>query len=108
MSYKVIGAAAVVELDDGNAELGSGPRVYLEQGQQVPGNAKAKHVEHLLNVGLVEEAAAPSGSDSPDGDGAPAKSASKADWVAFAVSKGADEAEADAQTKDDLIAAYGS
>jgi hypothetical protein len=37
--------------------------------------------------------------------GAPAKSASKADWVAYAVAQGMDEAEADAMTKDDLQAA---
>lgn len=39
--------------------------------------------------------------------GAPAKSASKDEWVAYAVSQGADEVEADAATKDDLIALYG-
>lgn len=55
MSYKVIGAAAVVEMDDGKPEIGTGPRVYLEQGNPVPEHAKAKHVEHLLNVGLIEK-----------------------------------------------------
>lgn len=37
----------------------------------------------------------------------PAKSASKADWVAWAVANGAEQAEAEKATKDDLIAAYG-
>lgn len=39
--------------------------------------------------------------------GPPAKSASKADWVAYAVAQGADEAEAEKTTKDELISAYG-
>jgi hypothetical protein len=39
--------------------------------------------------------------------GAPAKSATKADWVAFAVALGADEAEAEVLTKAELIEQYG-
>lgn len=42
-----------------------------------------------------------------DDDKAPAKSANKDEWVAFAVSQGADQAEAESSTKDDLIAKYG-
>jgi hypothetical protein len=37
----------------------------------------------------------------------PAKSANKPEWVAYAVSQGADPAEAEATNKDDLIATYG-
>lgn len=37
----------------------------------------------------------------------PTKSGSKADWVAWAVANGAEQAEAEKATKDDLIAAYG-
>ncbi|MGI5418659.1 hypothetical protein [Actinomadura luteofluorescens] len=37
----------------------------------------------------------------------PAKSAAKGAWVEWAVSQGADRAEAEKATKDDLIAAYG-
>jgi hypothetical protein len=36
----------------------------------------------------------------------PAKSATKADWVEFAVTQGADRGEAEASTKDDLIERY--
>ena len=39
---------------------------------------------------------------------APTRSASKAEWVAHAVSQGMDPEEAEASTKADLIAAYGS
>lgn len=38
----------------------------------------------------------------------PAKSAHKDEWVAYAVSLGADADEAEQATKDDLIAEYGS
>lgn len=38
----------------------------------------------------------------------PKKSGSKSDWVEYAVSKGADRAEAEASTRDDLAAAYGN
>ncbi|MFE7029453.1 hypothetical protein ACFU9Y_04020 [Streptomyces sp. NPDC057621] len=37
----------------------------------------------------------------------PSKSASKKDWVAYAVSQGADEAEAESKTRDELAEAYG-
>ena len=38
---------------------------------------------------------------------APAKSATKAEWVDYAVSQGADRDEAEASTKDQLIADHG-
>lgn len=42
-----------------------------------------------------------------DDDDKPAKSASKSDWVAFAVSQGAEESEAEAMTKDELVKSFG-
>lgn len=39
--------------------------------------------------------------------GPPAKTAPKADWVAFAVTKGADADEAEALTKQELVELYG-
>lgn len=36
----------------------------------------------------------------------PAKSASKADWVAYAVSQGADQEEAEGKTRDELAALF--
>lgn len=38
----------------------------------------------------------------------PKKSGSKPDWVEYAVSKGADRDEAEASSRDDLAAAYGT
>lgn len=37
----------------------------------------------------------------------PARNASKADWVGYAVSRGMDQGEAEAATRDDLIEQYG-
>ncbi|CAL9457000.1 hypothetical protein SUDANB15_02540 [Streptomyces sp. enrichment culture] len=37
----------------------------------------------------------------------PAKSASKKDWVAYAVSQGTDETDAESMTRDELAEAYG-
>lgn len=48
--------------------------------------------------------------DANDGEGdgsAPAKGAPKADWIAYAVSQGADEADAEAMTKEELVTTYG-
>lgn len=57
MSYIVTGAAAVVEMDDGRATLGTGRRVYLEERQAVPEGVKKASIEHLLEVGLIGEPA---------------------------------------------------
>lgn len=51
----------------------------------------------------VKSSAKPSGSTEPK---APAKSASKDDWVAWAVACGADPEAAAAATRDDLAAQY--
>lgn len=109
MAYRVKGAVAVVELDDGKPELGTGRRIYLDHGVGVPAEAKKAHVEHLLNVGLIESTDSVPADDDPDGPGgAPAKSATKDEWVAYAVSQGAAQADAEAQTKEQLIAEYGA
>ncbi|MFJ7337876.1 hypothetical protein ACIQUU_32085 [Streptomyces sp. NPDC101116] len=48
-----------------------------------------------------------SGEDSgPDAE-RPARSAHKADWIVYAVAQGADEADADKATKEQLIEQYG-
>ncbi|MFE5912084.1 hypothetical protein ACFQ6B_23785 [Streptomyces wedmorensis] len=45
--------------------------------------------------------------EAPEATEPPVKSAAKAEWVAYAVIQGAEEAEAEAATKDDLIRTYG-
>lgn len=118
MSYKVVGAAAVVELDDGKSDLGSGRRIYLEQDGAVPPNVKKAHLEHLLNIGLIaededadlEETADEGSTDEPTSatQYAPASSASFAKWKAYAVSQGMSEHEAEASTRDELAKYYNS
>lgn len=55
-----------------------------------------------------DEVVADFAGDGKDGsDDRPARSASKADWVEFAVSKGADREEAEAETRATLIDRYG-
>jgi hypothetical protein len=71
---------------------------------------------HFLESGLVEKVGSPAPAEpegvgdpgaGPVGDEAPLRAAPKSDWVAYAVSKGADEAEANALNKPDLIDLYG-
>lgn len=119
MAYIVSALMALVDRQDGTT-------VSVMQGGPVPEDVKPDHLEHLLSLGLVREAAFAGGlaptrpgdgadppddlyDDDPDGPGGvPAKSANKGEWVDYAVSQGADPAEAEAATKDDLIAKYGA
>ncbi|MGW0933321.1 hypothetical protein [Streptomyces sp. NPDC002644] len=45
--------------------------------------------------------------DEPETTKVPARSASKAEWVAYAVASGADQDDAEKLTKDELITQYG-
>lgn len=104
MSYKVTGAAAVVELDDGNPELGTGKRVYLDHGVPVPAEVKAAHIEHLLNAGLIAEADIPAEAK-PETPAEP-EPWTHEQWVAHAVAHGATEADAEAATDEELATLY--
>ncbi len=59
-----------------------------------------EHCEHLVTPADEETDA-----DTP---AEPAKSASKAAWVEFAVAQGADRTAADAKTRDDLVDEFGT
>jgi hypothetical protein len=84
--------------------------VSLYRDGAAPAGADPDHVKLLLDRGLlVKVDSADAVVDDVDGDGPiPAKSALKDEWVAYAVSKGATQEEAEASTKEDLIAAYGT
>lgn len=98
--------------------------VGLYKGAPLPGDVPQESIDHHLSTGqiaLVEEVTddpvaqgadvPPSGSfpnPSAVQTGEPKKSASKAEWVDYAVSKGADRADAESATKDDLVAVWGS
>ena len=68
-----------------------------------------EQAEHFLDAGLVEKTDAGVGGSDPvepegDDDGRPAKSASKAEWVEFAVASGYDRTEVEEMTKGDIQA----
>lgn len=83
---------------------GSGPHI-AERVRPAPGSD-----EETALAALADDPA--SGwsriDDQPPAEPArrPAKSASKADWVAYAVTQGATEADATAATRDELAALY--
>lgn len=98
-------------------ERGSGGHV-AERIRPVPGSADDEHMQVLAadpasgwrRIPDPDEVPAedPDGGDPKDpADGPPpdrpAKSASKADWVTYAVAQGVDPAEADAATRDALV-----
>lgn len=83
---------------------GSGPNV-AERVRPVPGSAAAAEYAALAAdpaSGWRVVAETP-----PAPAGPPAKSAAKAHWVAWAIASGADRADAESATKDELITIYG-
>lgn len=68
--------------------------------------AKAVLVDNMDKGEAVAQAAGPDENDTED-DGTPKRSASKATWVAYAVALGADEGEAEAMSRNDLVEKYG-
>lgn len=94
MSYKVVVPCVIARDRDGQAHH------YYEGA--VIGWLDDVQKERFVDEGLVKE------SDVVvDDGGPPAKTAPKADWVAFAMSKGADADEAEALTKQELVELYG-
>jgi len=93
----------------------NGTTVTVMQGGLVPVDVKPDHLEHLLGLGLVEEAefqggiaATVTGDGVTDGEvsGRPAQAATKDEWVAYAVAQGVPADEAEATSKADLIARF--
>lgn len=84
-----------------------GPLGEVEIGDtgQVVAAGESVDVDSDLGARLLEQPG--NWSSRAGGSAGPAKSASKDEWVAFAVSKGADPADAEASTKDELIETYG-
>lgn len=117
--YKVISAYVTARVT--NPLDGQDNVIGFYRGAVLPEGTPQSEIDHLLDVGMIEDvdkAALVSPlstddevkaalADDPDGPGGvPAKSASKADWVAYAVSQGKPEDEANAATKDELVAEY--
>lgn len=85
----------------------SGQVDYAYQGDVIPW-LSGEQKKRFLDEGFVKELGEGAGDPGADpSDGPPAKVAAKAEWVAFAVSQGANEAEAEALTKQELVELYG-
>lgn len=97
-AYRVTAGAVVAQ-----TEGSEGSERYFYRGSILSG-VSAGEAARLLGLGLVETV------EEIDSDGAekvPAKSASKADWEAYARAQGATDEDLDGKTKDDLVATYG-
>jgi hypothetical protein len=106
MSFRVIAPLVVVRDRSGRLQ-------HTYHGAVVPWLGDEQK-EHFLRHKLVEEvAAAPAVTPQPapaaaPGDKAPLKTAPDTDWVKYAVSKGANQDDAQKATKQELIELYGS
>lgn len=96
MGYRVKGPLATFRV--------AGQLMYVYHDGVLPEGVDKADLKHLLDSDLIEKV---SESAPADDDKAPAKSATKDEWEAFARSKGASDADLDGKTKDDLITAYG-
>lgn len=88
------------------AVTSGGSRAYVDvpPGALLPEDVPAAEVESLLRqgrIGLVEEPA-----PALEPLARPAKSASKADWKAYGISRGLGEEEAEKATRDELAALF--
>lgn len=85
-------------------ERGSGGHI-AERLRPVPGSEEAERL-----AALAEDPASGWRCAEPDAEPVevtrPAKSASKADWVAYAVAQGAEQDEAESMTRDELAALF--
>jgi hypothetical protein len=87
-------------------ERGSGAHV-AERVRPTPGSAEAERYAALAaDPASGWRCTEPDTEPEPVVLERPAKSASKADWKAYAVQEGMDEAEADKATRDELAAKY--
>lgn len=85
---------------------GAGDHV-AERVQPEPGSDEEKRLEALVKAGTGNWSKAEEEPAEPEAPKKPRKNSSAEAWVAWAVSQGADEDEAKAADKDDLIKAYG-
>lgn len=112
---------------EGALVLHGGRYDLYRRGDQLPDDTDGEQLERLLVLGLAEEGVQQGGVQDPNPPApfdpataprsseqtaeqpgsAPAKSASKAEWVDFAVSQGASRDDAEGHTKEQLVEQYG-
>jgi hypothetical protein len=105
MTHRVTAPVVTVETNVGPGRA----RVDYHAGATLPADVPAEDIGRLLSLGHIAEAAPAAEQDPPHPPPPtrPAASASKAAWVAYAVALGADQAAAEAKTRDQLVDAYG-
>jgi len=96
MTYQAVAPLVLVKNQSGQVD-------YHYQGWFIPWLSDDQR-ERFLAEGLVVEADA---ADIPQGGDRPKKTATQKAWADYAVSQGADRAEADAATREELIELYG-
>lgn len=99
---------AGTEMSDHDAEARGVPDVYPDE--EPDAGPEVKSVTEHGDKSVTEHGDKGAGGNDPDDAPLeePKKSGSKPDWVEWAVSKGADREEAEASSRDDLAAAYGT
>lgn len=109
MGYKVTAAVVVMAPGEKSSDLGdsnNGPR-YFYEGAVIPDGYNDERCKELVDEGMLEAVSSTDAAAADEPEGPPAKSASKADWEAYARTQGATDADLEGATKDDLIAKYG-
>lgn len=91
MGYRVVAPLCVIANEKGS--MG-----HFYRDEILPEGLPAERLEQLADEGMLERIG---GSDGP-----PAKSAKKADWEAYARSRGATDEDLDGKSKDEIVAAY--
>lgn len=128
MSYKVTGAYVTVKVRDERGQLMT---LGFYAGGVLPDSADQADVERLLRKGLLAEEGTPqadaavphgvpvtfdelghavpqeTGQAEPAAEGTPKQSDTKAAWVDYAVTQGAERADAEAKSKAELVEQYG-
>lgn len=105
-SYRVVAEYVTLKVKDQNGVF---VIVGFYKGGIVSAEIEKDSLEHHLDQGMLEEVLVSDEGVVSEGssDEAPAKSAPKADWEAYARSQGASDADLEGVTKDDLVATYG-
>lgn len=112
MSYQVIAPCVIAKQQGelGNREFYQGgviPWLSDEQAEHFLSEGLVVEIKDSVPVVIVDDDDVADVDDVTEGDAVPLRAASKADWVAYAISLGADPDEAEATNKADLIELYG-
>jgi hypothetical protein len=109
MTHRVTAPVVTVETNVGPGRA----RVDYHAGDTLPDDVPAEDIDRLLTLAHITAtppsvpAATEHDPPQPPPPTRPAASGSKAAWVAYAVAHGADQAAAEAKTRDQLVDAYG-